>query len=165
MRTLTFALAAACLACTASAQQAPAANDVWILEMQSPARQYAVRLGSVQSVTLQEYDKVKGADTRRVVEMTVETNGSNKARFFWEDEPETSEGVAGDLQQKRREVEKAVAAVTTGAEDSCGKQKRVQKDYPVTTHTDWAEFKMCSEADVRNLHRKMMQAWAGRKAN
>lgn len=165
MRTLLLAVVIACWAFAASAQQSPAANDVWIVELQSPARQYAVRLGSVQTVTLQDYDKTKGTETRRVVEMTIETNGGNQARFFWEDEPETAAGIAGDLQEKRREVEKAVATVTGAAgDDSCEKQKRVQKDYPVTTHTDWAEFKMGTESEIRSLHRQLMQAWAGRKA-
>lgn len=164
MRTLLLATVAAGWAVAASAQQAPAANDVWIIELESPTRQYAVRLGSVQTVTLQEYDKTKGTETRRVVEMTIETNGGNQARFFWEDKPETATGITGDLQEKRREVEKAVAAVAGGGDDSCEKQKRVQKDYPVTTHTDWAEFKMGTENEIRSLHRQLMQAWSGRKA-
>ena len=53
----------------------------------------------------------------------------------------------------------------TGIERADNKPARVQKDYPVTTHTGWAEFKLCSESDVRSLHQQLMQMWTGQKRN
>lgn len=137
------------------------ANDVWVLRLSNPTREYAVRLGALQTVTLQDYDVRKAGQIQRVVELTIGTAGGNMARFFWEDKPEDAVKVPQDLEQKRREVEKAMAELT-GAKTAEPKTQRVQKDYPATTHTPWAEFKLSSEGDVRDLHARLMETWAGR---
>ena len=141
-------------------------EDVWVLQMQNPPREYAVRMTALQSVTLQEYDMRREGNVQRVVELTVETAGGNRARFFWEDEAEPLVKLPDELERKREEVEKAVQQVTGVKPDEPGqngKPARVMKDYPVTTHSDWAEFKLCNEADVRELHKQLMQMWTGRK--
>lgn len=145
-----------------SAPTPQVARDVWILQMDNPKREYAVRLGALQTVTLQEFDMRKEGNVQRVVEMTIETAGGNQARFFWEDKPEPMVKLSGDLEEKRREVEAAMKEVT-GAERTDNKPSRVQKDYPVTTHSGWAEFKLCTENDVKNLHQQLMQMWTGQK--
>ena len=161
------------VAATAGAQDPPApaagpvckpVEDVWILQMGNPPREYAVRMTALQTVTLQDYDVRKEGEIQRVLEMAVETTGGNRARFFWEDKPEPVVKLSGELEQKRREVEAAVEQVT-GIERADNKPARVQKDYPVTTHTGWAEFKLCSESDVRSLHQQLMQMWTGQKRN
>lgn len=146
---------------------APEANyrpvkDVWILQMQNPAREYAVRLESLQTVTLQDYDMRREGQVQRVVEMTVETTGGNQARFFWEDEAEPLVKLPDELQQKREAVEEAVREVVK-IERADEKPCRVVKDYPVTTHGAWAEFKLATESDVRELHKQLMQMWTGKK--
>lgn len=161
----------ALVATTALAQDNPAAparpvyqpvEDVWVLQMQNPPREYAVRMSALQAVTLQEYDMRREGEVQRVVELTVETTGGNRARFFWEDKAEPLVKLSGELERKRAEVEKAVQQVT-GLERNDDKAARVTKDYPVTTHSTWAEFKMCNESDVRELQKQLMQMWTGQK--
>lgn len=151
-------------AATGAAQEPPAttrANDVWILRLHTPAREYAVRLGSLQTVTLQDYDMRREGKISRVVEMTVETVGGNRARFFWEDKPRTDTPLTGELAEKQREVEKAVRELSGQNEE--GKAGRVVKDYPVTTHGEWTEFSLSREQEVRDLHRQLMEMWTGNK--
>jgi len=167
-----FALLLPLLAATASAQDKPPpppggpvgkpVDDVWVLQMENPTREYAVRMTALQAVTLQEYDVRREGEVHRVVELTAETTGGNRARFFWEDKAEPLVKLSDELEQKRAEVEKAVQEVT-GAKRNDDKAARVTKDYPATSHSAWAEFKLCSEADVRELHRQLMQMWTGRK--
>lgn len=137
-------------------------QDVWVLQMQNPPREYAVRMTALQAVTMQEYDMRREGEVQRVVELTVETTGGNRARFFWEDKAEPWVKLPDELESKRAEVEKAVQQVT-GAERNDDNAGRVTKDYPVTSHSTWAEFKMCSESDVRELHKQLMQMWTGQK--
>ena len=163
-------------AATGPAQEPPApppsgpvskpVEDVWVLQMQNPPREYAVRMTALQSVTLQEYDMRRDGQVQRVVEMTVETTGGNRARFFWEDEGKPLVKLPDELERKRAEVEKAVQQVTGVQRNDTGqgdRPARVLKDYPVTTHSEWAEFKLCNEGDVRELHQQLMQMWTGRK--
>jgi hypothetical protein len=138
------------------------AEDVWVLQMQNPPREYAVRISSLEAVTLQEYDMRREGQVQRVVELTVETTGGNRARFFWEDDAKPLVKLPTELEQKRAEVKKAVQQAT-GVEINDPKATRVTKDYPVTTHSTWAEFKLCSEGDVRELHKQLMQMWTGKK--
>lgn len=137
-------------------------KDVWVLQMDNPAREYAVRLEALQTVTLQDYDMRREGKVQRVVEMTVETMGGNQARFFWEDEAEPLVKLPNELEEKRQAVEEAVRDVVK-IERADEKPCRVVKDYPVTTHGGWAEFKLASESDVRELHKQLMQMWTGKK--
>ena len=137
-------------------------EDVWVLQMQNPRREYAVRMTALQAVTMQEYDMRREGEVQRVVELTVETTGGNRARFFWEDQAEPVVKLPDELERKRAEVQKAVQQAT-GVEINDPKATRVTKDYPVTTHSTWAEFKLCSEGDVRELHKQLMQMWTGKK--
>ena len=139
-----------------------AVDDVWMLQMQNPAREFAVRMSALQTVTLQDYDMRKDGKVQRVLEMTVETTGGNRARFFWEDTAEDLVKIPDEIEAKRREVEAAMKGLT-GVERNDSKPARVQKDYPVTTHSGWAEFKLGTEGDVRHLHKELMQMWTGKK--
>jgi len=165
------ALALSAIAATVLAQDPPAppagpvgkpVEDVWVLQMQNPPREYAVRMTALQAVTLQEYDLRREGEVQRVVELTVETAGGNRARFFWEDEAEPLVKLPNELEQKRAEVQKAVQQAT-GVEINDAQAGRVTKDYPVATQSTWAEFKLCAEADVRELHKQLMQMWTGKK--
>ncbi len=138
------------------------ANDVWILRLTNPPREYAVRLGALQTVTLQEYDRRKADKVQRIVEMTIETAGGNMARFLWEDKAKSAAEMSDELEQKRREVEEAMEDVT-GVKPGEENSRRLQKDYPATTHSPWAEFRLDAESDVRDLHQKLMEMWTGRK--
>jgi hypothetical protein len=163
----TALLAAGIIPLPAQSPPAPAANyqpvkDVWVLQMMNPAREYAVRLESLQTVTLQDYDMRREGKVQRVVEMTVETTGGNRARFFWEDEAEPLVKLPDELEEKRQAVEEAVREVVK-IERADEKPCRVVKDYPVTTHGSWAEFKLASESAVRELHQQLMQMWTGKK--
>jgi hypothetical protein len=158
-------------AATALAQNPPAppsgpvgkpVEDVWVLQMQNPPREYAVRMTALQAVTVQEYDLRRDGGVHRVVELTVETTGGNRARFFWEDDAKPLVKLPDELEQKRAEVQKAVQQAT-GVEINDPKATRVTKDYPVATQSTWAEFKLCSESDVRELHQQLMQMWTGKK--
>lgn len=167
MKALLFMIGAVLTVTAAAQQPAPppkscSVDDVWILRMDKPKREYAVRMTSLQTVTLQDYDMRKDGQIQRVVEMAVETTGGNRARFFWEDKAEPVVKLSGDLEQKRREVEQAMKDLT-GVQGADDKPARVQKDYPATTHSGWAEFKLCSEADVQSLHKQLMEMWTGGK--
>jgi hypothetical protein len=168
MKNLLFMVVAVWAATTAAQEPAPpkprAADDVWVLQMHSPSREYAVRMSALQMVTLQDFDVRKEGKIQRVVELSVETTGGNRARFFWEDKPQELVKLPTELDQKRREVEQAMKDLT-GIERAESKGARVQKDYPVTTHSGWAEFKLDSEQEVLNLHKQLMEMWTGRKRN
>lgn len=139
--------------------RAQVARDVWVLQMGNPTREYAVRLGALQTVTLQDYDMRRDGTLRRVVEMTIETSGGNQTRFYWEDKPETETPGPAEAREARREVARAVRDLT--GEDLEAAPARVRKDYPVTTHGRWTEFKLSSEQEVVSLHSQLMETWTG----
>lgn len=164
-----------CLLPVIAAAQAPSptavpgtriAQDVWTVQMENPQRQYAVRLGALQTVTLQDFDMRREGQLQRVVEVTIETSGGNQARFFWEDKPVPLVPMPNELKElddKRKEVQQALRDLTGAQAPDDLRNERVVKDYPLTTHSDWAEFRLNSEEDVRQLHRELMQRWAGQQ--
>ena len=133
-----------------------------MLQMEKPKCEYAVRVSALQTVSLQDYDLRKDGKIQRVVELTIATTGGNKARFFWEGKPEDQVKLPNEIDAKRKEVQKAMEKVT-GIEHKQDAAERVMKDYPATTHSGWAEFKLPNEGEVRDLHRQLMEMWTGQQ--
>jgi hypothetical protein len=140
-------------------------NDVAVVKLiiSNKPSEYAVRLSAVQTVTLQNYDMRKEDKIRKVVELTIETSGGNKNRFFWEGEPKSLIEFSPEIEDVKNEVKDTVEDLMGVRENFHGSACRVMKDYPLTTHGNWTEFKLKEEEDVRKLHKILMEAWTGIK--
>ena len=139
------------------------AKDVIVIELcvRKKPVEYAVRMSSIQTITLQNYNMRKEDKIRQVVEFTIETSGGNKNRFFWEGEPKPLIEFSPEIEDTKTEVKDSVEDIIGLKENfqACG----VVKDYPLTTHGNWTEFKIKTEKDVRELHKSLMEAWTGKK--
>jgi hypothetical protein len=145
-------------------QQVSEAKDVWVVTIRSckdPDQEYAVRMGSLQTVTLQGYDMRKEDKIRKVVELTIETSGGNKNRFFWEGEAKPLVEFPQEIEDLKSQLKETTKGLL-GIDENYNGTGRVLKDYPLTTHGNWTEFKLSREDDVRQLHKDLMKAWTGR---
>jgi hypothetical protein len=165
-----FSAAQLCVWSQEPEQQAPTggstARDVLVIKLVVSCKpaEYAVRMSSIQSITLQNYDMRKEETVRKVVELTIETSGGNKNRFFWEGEPKPLIEFSPEVEDLKNEIKDTVQDLVGANDNFQGSACRVLKDYPVTTHGNWTEFKLKEEDDVRKLHKKLMEAWTGGKS-
>jgi len=144
-------------------QQNCVAKDVLVITIRScsePDQMYAVRMSSLQTVTLQAYDMRKEDKIREVIELTIETSGGNKNRFFWEGEAKTLVEFSNELEDLKNQLEQTTKDLV-GIDENYKGTGRVIKDYPLTTHGNWTEFKLCKKENVINLHKDLMKMWTG----
>ena len=143
---------------TASASPTPSSTSrpdaLWQCTL--PGGVYLVALRSIASISSHEY-MVDGA--ARVTEVTVATNSSVEARFYYLEPtaPNTSSplvpsGALSVLTQHAQDL------ATTHAPTEDVWQK-VIKTYPTTTHAHTVEYRLESKANLQALYTSLQNSW------
>jgi hypothetical protein len=156
------------LAQTAAATPAPATGTstsrpdaLWRCTL--PGGEYLVALRSIASISSHEYI-VDGA--AQVTEVTVATNSSVEARFYYL-EPVTNTSVpalstAGTLQAMQQHVYD-LATSQAGPEPAW---EKVVKNYPTTTHAHTVEYRLSTKENLAQIYQSLEQSWTtGKGAN
>jgi hypothetical protein len=129
----------------------------WRCEL--PGGVYLIALRNIASISSHEYvvDAVA-----RVTEVTIATNGSVEARFYYL-EPLSANAASssaptatlGTLQQLQQKVQDAV----TSRSPVEPPWQKVMKNYPTTTHAHTVEYRLDSKQDLQSLYQNLEQAW------
>lgn len=115
---------------------------------------FVVRLDTISSVSEHQY-LVDGA---RVYEVTVDTTGSQAARFYYL-EPMTE---GGPLSMAKTALDRA-KEVAHGVTDRTGTSDvwdQVIKTYPDTTHARTAEYRLQNRAVLNAIYNHVHKVWA-----
>jgi hypothetical protein len=115
---------------------------------------FVVRLDTISSVSEHQY-LVDGA---RVYEVTVDTTGSQAARFYYL-EPMTD---GGPLSMAKTALDRA-KEVAQGVTDRTGTSDvwdQVIKTYPDTTHARTAEYRLQNRAVLSTIYNHVHKVWA-----
>jgi hypothetical protein len=153
---------------TAAATPAPATGTstsrpdaLWRCTL--PGGEYLVALRSIASISTHEYI-VDGA--AQVTELTVATNSSVEARFYYL-EPVTNSstpalGTASTLQAMQQHVYDLATSQAGG--DPVW--EKVIKNYPATTHAHTVEYRLSTKENLQQIYQSLEQAWTtGKGAN
>jgi hypothetical protein len=121
-----------------------------------PGGVYLVALRSIASISSHEYVVDAAA---RVTEVTVATNSSVEARFYYI-EPLTpsaasSLGTASALQAMQQHV----FDLATSQAGSDQPWQKVVKNYPTTTHAHTVEYRLSSKQNLQQLYQSLEQSW------
>lgn len=136
---------------TASAQ---VARPMWRTEL--PGGNYSVALASISSVSTHEYIVDKAV---RVFELTIGTNGSVEARFYYVEPIKAAApgGIGQSIIDKAQE--KVQEGATRIAGDNAALLSTVMKDYPTTTHAHTVEYRLATRDDVTKMFKSAETAW------
>lgn len=128
-----------------------------------PGGVYLVALRSIASISSHEYI-VDGA--ARVTEVTVATNSSVEARFYYLEpatvNPAPGLGATAALEALQQRVVDATAS-QTGSTDAVW--QKVIKNYPTTTHAHTVEYRLQSKQNLQQLYSSLEQAWTSGKGS
>lgn len=114
---------------------------------------YLVALRSIASIAKHEYISDGAA---RVVEITVSTNSSIAARFYYLEPLSNDTPLAvGKASLERLEQVVRQGATRAGSEEALD---AVVKSYPATTHAHTVEFRLQDEAHLGSLYRSLHNA-------
>lgn len=119
---------------------------------------FVVRLDQIASVTEHEY-LIDGA--LRVYECTVDTNGSQTARFYYLEPVTDSASVtsgSATLERLKGLADKATNKVGMGDVDTI-----VTKNYPTTTHAKTSEFRFQNRETITQIYDHIHRVWAEEK--
>lgn len=114
---------------------------------------YMVRLGHINSISRHEYIANGSA---RVTEITIATNASVVARFYWLEPAAANSTLAAIDAAKNRVTQTANTAVERIAPGSTKIQ--VVKDYPQSTHAHTVEYALQSKETLAALYTSLTQA-------
>ena len=147
---------------TASASPTPSSTSrpdaLWQCTL--PGGVYLVALRSIASISSHEY-MVDGA--ARVTEVTVATNSSVEARFYYLEPtaPNTSSPLLPTA---------ALSVLTQHAQDLATTHaptedvwQKVIKTYPTTTHAHTVEYRLESKANLQALYTSLQNSWTSGK--
>jgi hypothetical protein len=153
---------------TAAATPAPATGTstsrpdaLWRCTL--PGGEYLVALRSIASISTHEYI-VDGA--AQVTELTVATNSSVEARFYYL-EPATNNSApalatAGTLQAMQQHVNDLATSQAGGNPV----WEKVIKNYPSTTHAHTVEYRLSTKENLEQIYQSLEQSWTtGKGAN
>ena len=143
---------------TASASPTPGSTSrpdaLWQCTL--PGGVYLVALRSIASISSHEY-VVDGA--ARVTEVTVATNSSVEARFYYlepmapnSSSPLMPTGALSVLTQHAQDL----ATTHSPVEDVW---QKVVKTYPTTTHAHTVEYRLESKANLQALYTSLQNSW------
>lgn len=133
---------------------------LWVARMMSG--NYIVRVDRIASIGKHEYI-ANGAT--RVIEVTVTTNSSAIARFYY------LEVATGSTSSAAKEALNKMQSLAKEAGHHAGNEEvlfEVTKDYPNTTHAHTIEFRLRSEDAVNSLYSNLartMETGKGRRYN
>lgn len=119
-----------------------------------PGGNFTISLGKISSVAVHEFNTSLGA---RVTEVTVDTEGSVCARFYYMEPPKAGGAFSGADVIKERATDVAeTLADRTGSEKVW---KKVLKDYPAATHAHTVEFRLQDRSNLFAIHTSVKSAW------
>jgi len=145
------------LPCSSVAQdddngEQPGINGFWEVELDGG--RFVVRLDTISSVSEHQY-LVDGA---RVYEVTVDTTGSQAARFYYL-EPATDGGPLS-MGQAAMERAKELAKTVTARTGTDAVWDDVIKIYPDTTHARTAEYRLQDRDVLTKIYNHVHRVWA-----
>jgi hypothetical protein len=130
-----------------------AENRTGFWDCNVPGGNFTIALGKISSVSIHEFNLTGG----RVTEVTVDTEGSVCARFYFMEPLKVGGAFSASEVVKERITEIAdTAAERTGTDKVW---RKVQKDYPIATHAHTVEFRLQFKEDLQAIHRSVKGAW------
>jgi hypothetical protein len=136
------------------AASTPRTDARWRCEL--PGGVYLVSLASIASISTHEYIVDAAA---RVTEVTVATNSSVEARFYYLEPVTTNPAAAvpgaATLQTLQQHVQDTMASHSPVEPV----WERVVKTYPTTTHAHTVEYRLSSKDSLQQLYSSLEQAW------
>jgi hypothetical protein len=127
-------------------------------EVELPGGKFLARLDTISSVSLHQYI-VDGA--ARVFEVTVDTTGSQTARFYYIEA--VAEGSPLAIGKNAIDRLKSVAEGVTDRTGTSEVWTQVIKNYPTTTHSRTAEFRLDSKELLDKIYGHVHRVWAEEK--
>ncbi len=127
-------------------------------EAELPGGKFLVRLDTISSVSQHQY-VVDG--TARVFEVTVDTTGSQTARFYYIEA--VAEGSPLAIGKNAMDRLKSVAEGVTERTGTDEVWTQVVKNYPTTTHSRTAEFRLDSKEVLDKIYKHIHRVWAEEK--
>ncbi len=131
-------------------------NGFWEIELQGG--RFLARLDTISSVSQHQYI-VDGA--ARVYEVTVDTTGSQTARFYFIEA--VGEGSPLALGKNAIDRLKSVAEGVTNRTGTDEVWTQVIKHYPTTTHARTAEFRVEAVEILDKIYEHIYRVWAKEK--
>jgi len=130
----------------------PGINGFWEVELDGG--RFVVRLDTISSVSEHQY-LVDGA---RVYEVTVDTTGTQAARFYFL-EPATD---GGPLSMGKSALDRAkeLAKIATERTGTDAVWEEVIKVYPDTTHARTAEYRLQDRDVLKKIYDHIHRVWA-----
>jgi len=128
----------------------------WEIELQGG--RFIARLDTISSVSQHQYI-VDGA--ARVFEVTVDTRGSQTARFYFIEA--VAEGSPLSIGKNAIERLKSVAEGGTSRTGTDEVWTQVIKNYPTTTHSRTAEYRIESKEILDKIYQHIHRVWAEEK--
>ena len=129
-----------------------------------PGGEYLVALRSIASISTHEYT-VDGA--ARVTEVTVATNSSVEARFYYLEPISSSStpnlATLSTLQAMQQHAYDAVTGAASSTDGSDPAWEKVVKTYPTTTHAHTVEYRLSSKANLQQIYSSLEQSWTSGK--
>ncbi|MCF6310911.1 MAG: hypothetical protein L3J39_00520 [Verrucomicrobiales bacterium] len=128
----------------------------WEIELQGGS--FLVRLSTISSVSQHQY-VVDGA--ARVFEVTVDTTGSQTARFYYIEA--VAEGSPLAMGKNAIDRLRSVAEGVTSRTGTDEVWTQVVKNYPTTTHVRTAEYRVDNKAVLDKIYKHVRRVWAEEK--
>lgn len=128
----------------------------WEIELQGG--KFLVRLNTISSVSQHQYI-VDGA--ARVFEVTVDTTGSQTARFYYIEA--VAEGSPLAMEKNAIDRLRGVAEGVTNRTGTDEVWTQVVKSYPTTTHVRTAEYRVDSKAILDKIYKHVRRVWGEEK--
>lgn len=128
----------------------------WEIELQGG--RFIARLDTISSVSQHQYI-VDGA--ARVYEVTVDTKGSQTARFYFIEA--VGEGSPLSIGKNAIERLKSVAEGVTSRTGTDEVWTQVIKNYPTTTHARTAEYRIENKEILDKIYQHIHRVWAEEK--
>lgn len=121
-------------------------------EVVTDGGRFLVRLDKITSVSEQEY-LIDGAV--RVYECTVDTNGSQTARFYYLEPPVAAPGLTTAVTDRVRNL----ASQAADRAEVADPETLVTKHYPDTTHAKTSEYRVADRATVSRIYDHLRRVW------
>ncbi len=129
-------------------------------EIELAGGKFLARLNTITSISQHQYI-VDGA--ARVFEVTVDTSGSQTARFYYIEA--VGEGSPLSIGKNAIDRIKSVAEGVTSRAGADEVWTQVVKNYPTTTHARTAEFRVDSKEVLDIIYKHVHRFWAEEKGN
>jgi hypothetical protein len=136
-------------------------DALWRCEL--PGGVYLVALRSIASISSHEYIVDAAA---RVTEVTVATNSSVEARFYYLEPLAASSVSSLGTASALEAMQQHVSDLATSQAGNDQVWQKVVKNYPTTTHAHTVEYRLTTKQNLQQLYQNLETAWTtGKGAN